>query len=116
MEILSTYAMNPRRIEAGIMNYGTDMGWDTTPFDLGLGALSILTMTLSGGMPCNPPNVAPVFRVRDRGEGYQMGIACFAGPDPVGRVKRLSRRQRWAQASAMFYLKMLRPCRPTLSR
>jgi aminomethyltransferase len=29
--------MNPRRIEAGIMNYGTDMGWDTTPFDLGLG-------------------------------------------------------------------------------
>ena len=37
MEILSTYAMNPRRIEAGIMNYGTDMGWDTTPFDLGLG-------------------------------------------------------------------------------
>jgi aminomethyltransferase len=38
MEILSTYSMNPRRIEAGIMNYGTDMGWDTTPFDLGLGA------------------------------------------------------------------------------
>ena len=37
MEILSTYAMNPRRIEAGIMNYGTDMGWETTPFDLGLG-------------------------------------------------------------------------------
>ena len=37
MEILSTYAMNPRRIEAGIMNYGTDMCWDTTPFDLGLG-------------------------------------------------------------------------------
>ena len=37
MEVLSTYAMNPRRIEAGIMNYGTDMSWDTTPFDLGLG-------------------------------------------------------------------------------
>ncbi len=37
MEVLSTYSMNPRRIEAGIMNYGTDMGWDTTPFDLGLG-------------------------------------------------------------------------------
>ena len=36
MEILSTYAMNPRRIEAGIMNYGTDMDWGTTPFDLGL--------------------------------------------------------------------------------
>ena len=38
MEMLSTYSMNPRRIEAGIMNYGTDMDWDTTPFDLGLGA------------------------------------------------------------------------------
>jgi aminomethyltransferase len=38
MEVLSTYSMNPRRIEAGIMNYGTDMNWDTTPFDLGLGA------------------------------------------------------------------------------
>ena len=37
MEVLSTYSMNPRRIEAGIMNYGTDMGWDTTPFALGLG-------------------------------------------------------------------------------
>ena len=37
MEVLSTYALNPRRIEAGILNYGTDMGWDTTPFDLGLG-------------------------------------------------------------------------------
>lgn len=38
MEALSTYAMNPRRLEAGIMNYGTDMNWETTPFDLGLGA------------------------------------------------------------------------------
>lgn len=37
LEPLSTYAMNPRRIEAGILNYGTDMDWDTTPFDLGLG-------------------------------------------------------------------------------
>ena len=37
LEPLSTYAMNPRRIEAGILNYGTDMDWDTTPFDLNLG-------------------------------------------------------------------------------
>lgn len=37
LEPCSTYAMNPRRIEAGILNYGTDMSWDTTPFDLGLG-------------------------------------------------------------------------------
>ncbi len=32
-----TLSMNPRRIEAGILNYGTDMDWDTTPFDMGLG-------------------------------------------------------------------------------
>ena len=29
--------VNPRRIEAGILNYGTDMDWNTSPFDLGLG-------------------------------------------------------------------------------
>jgi len=32
-----TLSMNPRRIEAGILNYGTDMDWNTTPFDMGLG-------------------------------------------------------------------------------
>lgn len=31
-----TLGMNCRRIEAGIMNYGTDMNWETTPFDMGL--------------------------------------------------------------------------------
>lgn len=36
LEVCSTYAMNPRRIEAGILNYGTDMDWNTTPYDLGL--------------------------------------------------------------------------------
>lgn len=33
----SQLAMNIRRIEGGILNYGTDMGWDTTPYDMGLG-------------------------------------------------------------------------------
>jgi len=37
MEPCGTLSMNPRRIEAGILNYGTDMNWDTTPYDLGLG-------------------------------------------------------------------------------
>lgn len=32
-----TLSMNTRRIEAGILNYGTDMNWDTSPFDVGLG-------------------------------------------------------------------------------
>ena len=30
-------SMNIRRIEGGILNYGTDMDWHTTPFDMGLG-------------------------------------------------------------------------------
>ncbi len=32
-----TLGMNCRRIEAGILNYGTDMDWETTPFAMGLG-------------------------------------------------------------------------------
>ena len=31
-------SMNIRRIEGGILNYPTDMNWDTTPYDVGLGA------------------------------------------------------------------------------
>lgn len=34
----SQIAMNIRRIEAGILNYATDMDWHTTPYDMGLGA------------------------------------------------------------------------------
>ena len=34
----SQMAMNIRRIEAGILNYATDMDWHTTPWDMGLGA------------------------------------------------------------------------------
>ena len=30
-------SMNIRRIEAGILNHGTDTNWDTTPYDVGLG-------------------------------------------------------------------------------
>ena len=31
-------SMNIRRIEGGILNYPTDITWDTTPYDVGLGA------------------------------------------------------------------------------
>lgn len=34
----SQVSMNPRRIEAGILNYPTDMDWYTTPWDIGLDA------------------------------------------------------------------------------
>jgi aminomethyltransferase len=38
MRPASQMAMNIRRIEAGILNYATDMDWHTTPYDMGLGA------------------------------------------------------------------------------
>ena len=34
---LSQMSMNIRRIEGGILNYRTDMDWNTTPYDMGLG-------------------------------------------------------------------------------
>ena len=34
---LSQKSMNIRRIEGGILNYATDMDWNTTPYDMGLG-------------------------------------------------------------------------------
>jgi len=33
----SQLSMNIRRIEGGILNYRTDMDWNTTPYDMGLG-------------------------------------------------------------------------------
>lgn len=33
----SVYSMNARRIEAGILNNGTDMDWNMTPYNAGLG-------------------------------------------------------------------------------
>ncbi len=33
----SQMSMNIRRVEGGILNYRTDMDWDTTPWDMGLG-------------------------------------------------------------------------------
>ena len=37
IEACAQLGMNIRRIEAGILNYRSDMDWSTTPFDMGLG-------------------------------------------------------------------------------
>ena len=37
MPACGNLSMNIRRIEAGILNYRTDMDWSTTPYDMGLG-------------------------------------------------------------------------------
>jgi len=88
MEILSTYAMNPRRIEAGIMNYGTDMGWDTTPFDLGLGAFVDFGHDFVGLDALQSADQSPRFSgFVTEAKDIKWRSPVFAGPDPVGRVK-----------------------------
>ena len=88
MEVLSTYAMNPRRIEAGILNYGTDMSWDTTPFDLGLGMFVDLEHDFFGREPLQAAPRAPRFSgfLTDATD-VKWNARVFVGTDPVGRVK-----------------------------
>jgi aminomethyltransferase len=88
MEVLSTYAMNPRRIEAGILNYGTDMGWDTTPFDLGLGAFVDFGHDFVGRDALQTADQSPRFSgFVTEAKDIKWGSPVFAGPDLVGRIK-----------------------------
>ncbi len=88
MEVLSTYAMNPRRIEAGILNYGTDMGWDTTPFDLGLGAFVDFGRDFVGRDALQTADQAPRFSgFVTEAKDIKWGSPVFAGADNVGRIK-----------------------------
>ena len=88
MEVLSTYAMNPRRIEAGILNYGTDMSWDTTPFDLGLGMFVDLEHDFLGRDALQAAPRAPRFSgfLTDAID-VKWNARVFVGAHPVGRVK-----------------------------
>ena len=88
MEVLSTYAMNPRRIEAGILNYGTDMSWDTTPFDLGLGMFVDLEHDFFGCESLQAAPRAPRFSgfLTDATD-VKWNAPVFVGAHPVGRVK-----------------------------
>ena len=88
MEVLSTYAMNPRRIEAGILNYGTDMSWDTTPFDLGLGMFVDLQHDFFGCESLQAAPRAPRFSgfLTDATD-VKWNAPVFVGAHPVGRVK-----------------------------
>jgi len=87
MEVLSTYAMNPRRIEAGILNYGTDMNWDTTPFDLGLGAFVDFEHDFVGRDALQSADQSPRFSGFVTGASdVKWGSSVFADTQPVGRV------------------------------
>ena len=88
MEILSTYAMNPRRIEAGIMNYGTDMGWDTTPFDLGLGDFVDFEHDFVGRDALRDTELSPRFSgFMTEAKDIKWESPVLASGKAVGRVK-----------------------------
>ena len=88
MEVLSTYSMNPRRIEAGIMNYGTDMGWDTTPFDLGLGDFVDFGHDFVGRDALQAAEFAPRFSgFVTEANDIKWGASVMANGVAVGRVK-----------------------------
>ena len=88
MEVLSTYSMNPRRIEAGIMNYGTDMGWDTTPFDLGLGDFVDFGHDFVGRDALQAAEHAPRFSgFVTKANDIKWGAPVMANGVAVGRVK-----------------------------
>ena len=88
MEVLSTYSMNPRRIEAGIMNYGTDMGWDTTPFDLGLGDFVDFGHDFVGRDALQAAELAPRFTgFVTEANDIKWGASVMANGVAVGRVK-----------------------------
>ncbi|MEM9499446.1 MAG: aminomethyltransferase family protein [Pseudomonadota bacterium] len=92
LEILSTYAMNPRRIEAGIMNYGTDMGWDTTPFDLGLGSFVDFGHDFIGRDALHLAERKPRFSgFRTEAGDVKWGAPVSANGKAVGRVKAFER-------------------------
>ena len=88
MEVLSTYSMNPRRIEAGIMNYGTDMGWDTTPFDLKLGDFVDFGHDFVGKDALQAAERAPRFSgFVTEANDIKWGEPVIANGVAVGRVK-----------------------------
>ena len=88
MEVLSTYSLNPRRIEAGILNYGTDMGWNTTPFDLGLGGFVDFDHDFVGRDALQSAERSPRFTgFMTEARDIKWGSTVLAGGQPVGRVK-----------------------------
>jgi len=84
----SQMAMNIRRIEAGILNYATDMDWHTTPFDMGLGAFVELDGHDFVGREAlrAAPRAARFtgFRCAPREIAY--GARLVSAGEPIGRV------------------------------
>ena len=81
-------SMNIRRIEAGILNYGTDMDWDTTPYDMGLGMFVDLESHDFIGRDAlrNAHKDARFAGFKCAGRQLKYGSAVRSGEQPVGKV------------------------------
>ena len=88
MQGLSQKAMNIRRIEGGILNYATDMDWQTTPFDMGLGMFVDLDSHDFVGRDalCKAPREPRFCGFRTASSRIAYGAPLIAGDTPVGRV------------------------------
>jgi aminomethyltransferase len=81
-------SMNIRRIEGGILNYRTDMDWDTTPFDMGLGMFVDLERDdFIGRDALLGASREPRFcGFKCEGRQIRFGSALVSEQGPVGRV------------------------------
>ena len=84
----SQLSMNIRRIEGGILNYRTDMDWNTTPYDMGLGVFVDLESHdfIGRDALCNA-NKEPRFTgFKCEGRSLRYGSLVMSGEQSVGRV------------------------------
>jgi glycine cleavage system aminomethyltransferase T len=84
----SQLAMNIRRIEGGILNYRTDMDWNTTPYDMGLGQFVDLDSHDFVGRDAlrNAGKETRVSGFKCEGRPLRYGSAVICDGKSVGRV------------------------------
>ncbi len=83
----SQLGMNIRRIEAGILNYRSDMDWTTTPFDMGLGDFVDLEHDFVGRDALREANRSPRFCGFKCAQGRpRFGAPVKSGGREIGRV------------------------------
>ncbi|MDH3388694.1 MAG: aminomethyltransferase family protein [Gammaproteobacteria bacterium] len=84
----SQLSMNIRRIEAGILNYPTDMDWTTTPYDMGLGMFVDLEGEDFVGRSAlvNASKESRFIGFRCESAQIRFGAPLISGGNAVGRV------------------------------
>lgn len=84
----SQLSMNIRRIEGGILNYRTDMDWDTTPYDMGLGMFVDLESHDFIGRDAlkNASKETRFTGFKCESRSLRYGAKVMSAGEPVGRV------------------------------